>query len=149
MKNIAALLAGTVFGAGLVIGGMTEPDKVLAFLTLNSNWDATLIFVLGAAVSVAAVGFALAGRLPAPLFSQQFHTPAGTAVDRPLLLGAVIFGLGWGLSGFCPGPALVGIMTLDPRAAVFMLAYLAGVLAFQHYSRLQQAVPEGSAAGDG
>ena len=131
MNNLSALIGGLLFGAGLVVSGMTDPDKVLAFLTLGSNWDPTLMFVLGAAVSVAALGYWLVGHRAAPLFDSEFHTPTNTQLDARLLGGAALFGLGWGLVGFCPGPALVGAMTLDPRAGIFIGGFIVGVLIYE------------------
>ncbi len=150
MKNLSALLAGVLFGAGLVVAGMTNPEVVLAFLTLNANWDATLLFVLGAAVIVATIGFRVIGGRGAPLFDDEFHAPSSTLIDRRLLGGAAIFGLGWGVSGFCPGPALVGLMTLDPRAAVFLGAFVAGLLVYERWFSVAEApvVPD-SATADG
>lgn len=129
--NLAALLGGVVFGAGLVLAGMTDPDKVLAFLTLNSNWDPSLIFVMGAAVMVGLVGFTALGRAQRPLFADQFLAPVGQAIDRQLLLGAALFGVGWGVAGFCPGPAIVGVFTLDPRAWVFMVTFVVGMVLYE------------------
>ena len=131
MKNLSALLAGTIFGAGLVVSGMTDPQKVLAFLTIAPGWDATLIFVMGTAVLVTTLGYALIGKLTAPLFDGQFNLPDATQIDPRLLGGASVFGLGWGMAGFCPGPALVGVMTLDTRAMIFIVAYVVGVVAFE------------------
>ena len=133
MNNISGLLAGILFGAGLVVAGMTDPAKVLAFLTLNSHWDPTLMFVLGSAVVVTFIGYRLVGVRAAPLFDADFHAPESTAIDKRLIGGAAVFGLGWGLAGFCPGPALVGVMTLDPRAAVFLAAFVAGVLIYERW----------------
>ncbi len=133
MNNISGLLAGILFGAGLVVAGMTDPAKVLAFLTLNQHWDPTLIFVLGAAVVMTFVGYRLVGMRAAPLFDEAFHAPTSSVVDKRLLGGAAVFGLGWGITGFCPGPALVGLMTLDPRAAVFLAAFVAGMLIYERW----------------
>ena len=150
MTNLSGLLAGILFGAGLVVAGMTNPDVVLAFLTLNANWDSTLLFVLGAAVIVATIGYRVIGARSTPLFDEEFHAPTSTAIDRRLLGGAAIFGLGWGLTGFCPGPALVGLMTLDPRAAVFLGAFVAGLMIYERWFSVAQApvVPD-SATADG
>ena len=140
MKNLGGLIAGILFGAGLVVAGMTDPAKVLAFLTLNANWDATLIFVLGAAVVVTTIGYRLVGYRAAPLFDSDFHAPTSTLIDVRLLGGAAVFGLGWGIAGFCPGPALVGVMTLDPRAAVFMAAFVVGLVIYERW--LSPASPQ-------
>lgn len=133
MAITEGLIGGIVFGDGLVVAGMTDPAKVLAYLTLNQNWDPTLIFVLGAAVVFAAVGYRLVGMRTAPLFDDEFHAPTSWLIDRRLLGGSAVFGLGWRIAGFCPGPALVGLMTLDPRAAVFLVAFVAGLLIYERW----------------
>ncbi len=149
MKNFSALSAGILFGGGLVVAGMTDPLKVLAFLTLGAGWNPTLIFVLGSAVVVTFLGYRLAGTRTAPLFDTQFHTPASTVIDKRLLGGAAIFGAGWGLAGFCPGPALVGLMTLDARAAVFIAAYVAGVLLYEKWTGMTAQAAPASPTQDG
>lgn len=146
MTKLAALVAGIIFGAGLVISGMTNPDKVQAFLTLNSHWDISLIFVMGSALVVASIGYAISNRRVAPLFADDFHAPVNRVIDQPLLAGSALFGVGWALSGFCPGPAIVGAFTLDARALLFLLAYLVGVLIFEQTSALKSST---QAAVDG
>ena len=130
-KLISALLAGCLFGLGLSLSNMTNPDKVLAFLTIDQSWDATLIFVLASAVITTAVGYLVVDRRPRPLFSEKFHRSTRQRIDARLLGGAVLFGLGWGLAGYCPGPALVGALTLDPRAWIFVAGLVAGMLAYE------------------
>ena len=145
-QNLAALVGGTVFGAGLVVAGMTNPDKVLAFLTVNQHWDPALIFVMGSAVVVATLGYWLVGKRTTPLFDTAFHAPGNRLVDRPLIAGAGLFGIGWGISGFCPGPAIVGLLTFDVRAMVFIAAYVAGVFLFEWWDRQRtetQALTDG------
>jgi len=149
MPKLAALLAGIVFGAGLVVSGMTNPDKVQAFLTLNSNWDVSLIFVMGSALITAAVGYALSRTRKAPLFASTFHAPETTHIDRPLILGALLFGTGWAFSGYCPGPAIVGVFTIDTRASIFMVAYLAGVLLYQLGDQTGSVGPAYETTADG
>ncbi|MFT7651896.1 MAG: putative membrane protein YedE/YeeE [Candidatus Azotimanducaceae bacterium] len=146
-KNLSALLGGVIFGAGLVVSGMTNPDKVLAFLTLGSHWDPALMFVLGGAVVTATIGYQLVGKRHAPLFDVEFHTPTSTVIDKPLIMGAVLFGGGWGLAGFCPGPAIVGLLTLDPRAAVFMIAFVIGMIGFEQWQRRTSIGLEATADG--
>jgi uncharacterized membrane protein YedE/YeeE len=146
MNKLAALLAGIIFGAGLVVSGMTNPDKVQAFLTLNSNWDISLIFVMGSALITASIGYAISNRRAAPMFAERFHAPGATVIDQPLLVGSGLFGVGWAFSGFCPGPAIVGAFTLDARALLFLLAYLAGVLLFE---QTQASTASRPAAADG
>ncbi|MFT3816629.1 MAG: YeeE/YedE family protein [Rubrivivax sp.] len=123
---VAAALAGLVFGAGLVVSQMSDPRKVLNFLDLLGPWDASLLFVLGSAVPVAAVGFALLRRRRAPWLAPAFEPPAAPRVDAPLLLGAALFGVGWGLVGYCPGPAVAALGLLNLEALCFVPAMLAG-----------------------
>ena len=150
MKDLAALLGGIIFGAGLVVSGMTNPDKVLAFLTLGAGWDISLIFVMGSALVVAAIGYAVFGRRAAPLFEADYSMPTNKLIDKPLVGGAALFGLGWGVAGFCPGPALVGLLTLDLRAVVFVLAYVGGVLLYERLAEkltALDATPQASTDG--
>jgi uncharacterized membrane protein YedE/YeeE len=130
-KLISALLAGCLFGLGLSLSNMTNPDKVLAFLTIDQSWDATLIFVLASAVITTAIGYLMVDKRSRPLFSQQFHRAARQGIDARLLGGAVLFGVGWGLAGYCPGPAIVGALTLDPRAWIFVAGLVSGMLAYE------------------
>jgi uncharacterized membrane protein YedE/YeeE len=131
MQPVAALLAGVVFGFGLVLSGMTEPGNVIAFLNLAPGWSPALMVVMVAALVVTAIGYRLAGARSAPLFDADFHAPASTQIDRRLLVGAALFGLGWGIAGYCPGPAIVGAFTFDTRALLFIGAYVAGMLLFE------------------
>lgn len=133
MKNLSGFLAGLLFGMGLVVAGMTDPEKVLAFLTVGAHWNPSLIYVLGSAVVTASIGFAWVNRRMAPLFDESFHSPSSFVVDKRLLAGSVLFGLGWGTAGYCPGPALVGVMTLDHRAALFLIAFIVGVLIYERW----------------
>jgi uncharacterized membrane protein YedE/YeeE len=128
---IAALASGALFGIGLAISGMTDRLVVLGFLDLYGDFNPQLAFVLGGAVAVTAIAFRLVLRLPQPALATGFKLPAATAVDRQLLLGAAIFGVGWGLVGFCPGPALVGLAGGLRDAMIFVPAMLAG--SFTHY----------------
>lgn len=110
---LASFACGLIFGAGLLISGMTEPEKVLGFLDIFGAWDATLAFVMAGAVAVAAIGFALARRRSAPVFTAKFLWPERSDIDAPLVAGGVLFGIGWGLVGICPGPALVNLAGLS------------------------------------
>ena len=130
-KLISALIAGMVFGLGLSLSNMTNPDKVLAFLTLDTNWDPTLVFVLASAVITTAVGYLLVDKRRRPLFADGFSRPTNKLKEARLVGGAVLFGLGWGLAGYCPGPAIVGALTLDPRAWIFTAGLVAGMLAYE------------------
>jgi uncharacterized membrane protein YedE/YeeE len=119
-------LAGLLFGAGLLISGMADPARVLAFLTLAPGWDPSLAFVMGGALAVTVPGFALMQRHGRPVFATAFSAPANTRIERRLLLGAAIFGLGWGLVGYCPGPAVVSAGLGQWPALLFLPAMLAG-----------------------
>lgn len=125
----AALLSGLVFGAGLAIAQMTDPRKVLNFLDLAGTWDASLLFVLGGAVAVAFAGYRVVLRQAKPLLDDRFHLPQSTSVDVALIGGAVLFGLGWGLAGYCPGPVIASLGLHDPEALWFVPALALGALA--------------------
>lgn len=148
---ICAAVSGALFGAGLVISGMTDPDVVLAFLTLNEHWNPALIAVMGSAVVVASLGFAFARRRGGPIFAEKFSEPTSTKTDARLIVGAVIFGAGWGLAGYCPGPALVGAASLDYRALLFIVAYGLGMWLYQILLAPAPTSPETRAqvTGDG
>jgi uncharacterized membrane protein YedE/YeeE len=126
-RNLAAALAGLVFGLGLSIAGMIDPAKVLNFLDLTGTWDPSLAFVMGGGVIVAFVGFRLLRGRRAPLFDDTFRWPTRRDINARLVIGAALFGVGWGLVGLCPGPA-VAALALDPLyAAVFVAVALAGM----------------------
>lgn len=131
MKILIQFALGLLFGVGLIVAGMSDPAKVLNFLdvaAIGSTWDASLMFVLGGAIAVTAVGYRLVMRRGQPLFDTQFHLPASDRIDRAVLVGPAIFGIGWGLVGLCPGPALVFLGTGRTEAIVFVLAMLAGMI---------------------
>ncbi|MGV6875145.1 DUF6691 family protein [Pseudochelatococcus sp. B33] len=129
MNVIVNLLVGLLFGVGLVISGMANPAKVLNFLDLFGTWDPSLAFVMGGAVIVAFIGFRLALGRGRPVFDTAFHLPTKQDIDRPLVLGAALFGIGWGLGGFCPGPAFVAIGLGAPGTYAFVPAMLVGMWA--------------------
>jgi uncharacterized membrane protein YedE/YeeE len=123
MRTItAAFAAGLVFGAGLTFSGMIDPAKVLGFLDVFGRWDPTLAIVMAAALCVAVPGFAIARRRRAPLLAAQFAWPEKTVIDSQLLAGAALFGIGWGLVGLCPGPALANLASLSPKIFSFVAA---------------------------
>lgn len=128
MSRVASLAAGLVFGLGLGISGMTDPSKVLGFLDVTGAWDPSLMLVLGGAVGVTALCFRLILRSPAPLLGGSFHLPDRRYVDVPLLSGAALFGVGWGLSGYCPGPGVALLANVSWETWVFIPALLAGML---------------------
>jgi uncharacterized membrane protein YedE/YeeE len=129
---ISIFLAGLLFGTGLAVSDMVNPARVVGFLDIAGEWDATLILVMGAALAVTLPGFTILIQNPKPYFTDRFHLPTKQDLDMPLITGAVIFGIGWGLAGFCPGPALASLVTLDGEVVLFVCAMLAGqVLAMQ------------------
>lgn len=129
MRSLAAFFAGLTLGVGLIVSGMVSPSKVIGFLDLAGHWDPSLAFVMGGALAVSAVGFAWARRRGrAALGDEALSLPARAPIDRRLLAGAALFGVGWGIGGFCPGPGLVGVATLAPDALVFTAAMLAGMI---------------------
>jgi uncharacterized membrane protein YedE/YeeE len=132
---LASFVCGLIFGAGLLMSGMTEPEKVLGFLDIFGAWDATLAFVMAGAVAVAAIGFAIARRRSVPVFSTKFLWPERTDIDAPLVAGAVLFGIGWGLVGICPGPALVNLAGLSLPIVVFVVAMLLGMIGHEFWRR--------------
>src|SRR5260221_7206970 len=131
MPIFSAFLCGFIFGAGLVISGMTDPAKVLGFLDVlaisKGAWDPTLAIVMAAALMVSIPGLALARRRGRPLLADVAAWPTRTAIDRPLIVGAVLFGAGWGLVGLCPGPAITNLATLSPPVLLFVAAMIAGM----------------------
>ena len=122
-----ALLAGLVFGLGLLLSGMADPAKVLGFLDLAGDWDPSLALVMAGAIVVAAAGFAVARRRAKSLLGAPIQLPTKRTIDRRLIVGSTLFGAGWGLAGFCPGPALVALGMGEAKAIVFVLAMLAGM----------------------
>lgn len=123
---LAAAFSGLLFGAGLLLSGMADPARVLAFLTLGPGWDPRLMGVMAAGLAVAVPGFAWLARRDKPLFAAQFSTSTYQGVDRRLLGGAALFGLGWGLAGYCPGPAVLSAGLLQTAALLFLPAMLLG-----------------------
>src|SRR5262245_43702135 len=140
MLPVAGFLCGFVFGWGLLISGMMQPAKVLAFLDIFGAWDPSLLVVMAAALAVSGVGFALVRGRARPLFAAQSLWPDRTAIDALLLAGAALFGVGWGLSGLCPGPAIENLATLSPRLIVFVAAMAIGMVAHDVWQRRRAMV---------
>jgi uncharacterized membrane protein YedE/YeeE len=141
---LAALLCGFVFGWGLLISGMVQPAKVLGFLDVLGAWDPSLAVVMAAALTVSTLGFALTRRRRQPILATQAQWPAKTGLDRQLVAGAVLFGLGWGLVGLCPGPALENLVTLSPHVIVFVAAMAAGMLLHDLWQKRPASAPPGA-----
>lgn len=128
MRHLSMFAGGLVFGLGLWISGMSQPAKVLNFLDVTGTWDPSLLLVLGGAVCVTVIAFRFVTRRPLALFGGTLQLPASNDIDAPLVTGAVLFGIGWGIGGYCPGPALTALSTLGRDAIVFVLAMAGGAL---------------------
>lgn len=128
VKDLVAFASGVTFALGLGIGGMTQPSRVLGFLDVAGTWDPSLALVMLGAVAVYALAYRLVRRTPRPVFAPRFELPIRRDVDRPLVGGALVFGIGWGLAGMCPGPAITSIASGERAALVFVVAMLAGML---------------------
>ena len=140
MLALASLLAGLVFGLGLIVSGMANPAKVLGFLDLAGPWDPSLIFVMAGAIGIGLVAFRLAGKRTLSLLGAPLRLPQARHIDRRLLIGSTLFGLGWGIAGFCPGPGLVALGMGEAKAAVFVAAMLAGMGLFELLERRHRAI---------
>lgn len=140
VKNLlAALLAGLVFGLGLLVSGMADPAKVLGFLDLAGAWDPSLALVMAGAIGVGLLAFRAAGGRTRSLLDEEMRLPTARQIDRRLVLGSLAFGVGWGLAGFCPGPGLVALGLGQGKALIFVLAMVAGMLVFELLERGRRA----------
>ncbi|PTT76808.1 hypothetical protein DBR42_26320 [Pelomonas sp. HMWF004] len=135
MHVVFSLLAGLIFGLGLLVSGMADPAKVLGFLDLAGRWDPSLALVMAGAIAVGLVGFALARGRSRSLLGLPMTLPTARHIDRRLIGGNLLFGIGWGIAGFCPGPGLVALGMGEGKAAVFVAAMLAGMLVFELFER--------------
>jgi uncharacterized membrane protein YedE/YeeE len=130
-RILASILCGILFGIGLVISDMVNPARVLAFLDVGGNWDPSLAFVMGGALIPSSIAYAIKKSRSRPAFDTQFHVPTSRSIDTRLILGAALFGLGWGLVGLCPGPAIASLVTGRWETALFAVAMLAGMFAYR------------------
>jgi uncharacterized protein len=146
-RTIASFVCGLIFGIGLLISGMTEPSKVQGFLDIFGAWDATLAFVIAGAVAVAGAGFALARRRGTPVLGGNFAWPSRRDIDTPLVAGSALFGIGWGLSGICPGPALVDLAGLSAGIIAFVAAMVLGMFGFDLWQRRSSTANVGTPQG--
>lgn len=137
MKNLIALAAGLLFGAGLYVAMMADPDKVLAFLDLAGAWDPSLALVMVSAIAVSALGFAISRRMSAAVCGSRFEWPTRNRLDLKLLGGAALFGIGWGLTGYCPGPGLTALVINPAEGLPYLLAMIAGMLVWDRWLAAQ------------
>jgi len=128
MKTFSGLIVGIIFGLGLILSGMTNPAKVTGFLDLAGNWDPSLALVMGGAILVGLAGFRIAKTRETSLLGEDMRLPTESAIDRQLIIGGLIFGAGWGLSGYCPGPAVASLLSGGIKPIAFTLSMLAGML---------------------
>jgi hypothetical protein len=144
---IASFACGLIFGFGLLISGMTDPVKVLGFLDILGPWDPTLAFVMLGALAVSSAGFAFAKYRGAPVLASQCLWPERRSIDASLVTGSVLFGIGWGLVGLCPGPAIENLATLSPRVVLFVVAMVLGMMLQEAWQRLARVArqPVGAA----
>lgn len=129
--NITALFAGTIFGAGLALSGMTNPARVRGFLDLFGDWDPTLAFVMGGAIIVMAVAWAIQRNLLVPLFAEKFSLPSRKDLDGRLVMGSTLFGIGWGIGGLCPGPGVAALALAPESALIFLVGFVGGMVLFR------------------
>lgn len=141
MKYVPIFFAGLLFGGGLVVSGMINPQKVINFLDVFGDWDASLAFVMGGAVAVMVVGYRIVQKREKPLFEMSFSIPHRTGIDRNLIIGAIMFGVGWGLVGFCPGPAVAALTVVPSKALIFTASMLAGMYLARQLKSGNYAVP--------
>ncbi len=138
LSRLSEFAVGLLFGWGLLLSGMTDPGKVIGFLDLAGAWDPSLAFVMGGAIAVGVVAFGVARKRARTVLGGDMHLPGARQIDRPLVLGSLMFGAGWGLAGFCPGPALVSMAAGQPKAVAFVLAMIAGMVIFEWTGRRRQ-----------
>lgn len=140
MFVLTSLLAGLVFGLGLIVSGMANPAKVLGFLDLAGRWDPSLALVMAGAIAVGSVAFLLVKNRSRSLLGAEMKLPTASHIDRRLVVGSALFGMGWGIAGFCPGPGLVALGMGESKALVFVAAMLAGMVVFEILEKRRQAM---------
>ena len=133
-QNLTALFSGILFGFGLSLSQMIDRDRVLGFLDITGDWDPTLLFVLGGAVGVTLIAFRFVLHLPKPILGEKFYLPTKKDIDPSLIMGAAIFGIGWGIAGYCPGPTITALVLRIWNPVLFMIAFIIGSLGYQWYS---------------
>ncbi|MEY4017948.1 MAG: hypothetical protein RLZZ189_1746 [Pseudomonadota bacterium] len=139
--RISEFLVGLLFGLGLILSGMTDPGKVIGFLDLAGQWDPSLALVMGGAIAVGFFAFAIAKKRTVNFLGGALHLPKSNQIDKPLVIGAVLFGAGWGLAGFCPGPGLVSLASGNAKGAFFVAFMLVGMQLFEIFNRITAKQP--------
>ena len=145
MFIFTSLLAGLVFGLGLIVSGMANPAKVIGFLDLTGNWDPSLALVMAGAIIISFFAFLVAQKRTRSLIGADMRLPGGRQIDRRLVVGGLLFGIGWGIAGFCPGPGLVALGMGEVKALVFVASMLTGMITFEFLERRRPAVTQQTA----
>ena len=143
--NIASLLAGLIFGLGLIVSGMANPEKVLGFLDIAGAWDPSLAFVMAGAIIVGVVAFTVARKRTLSFLGFNMTLPANNRIEKRLIIGSMMFGIGWGIAGFCPGPALVALGAGEAKGVVFVASMVAGMVIFELFERRKAAAANAGA----
>lgn len=131
LDTLSSFIVGLIFGIGLILAGMTNPAKVIGFLDITGTWDPSLAFVMGGAILVAIVAFRFANKRTVNFLGGVMRMPTSDMIDKRLVIGSLLFGAGWGMAGFCPGPAITSIGTGNPKAVIFVIAMIAGMAIFE------------------
>jgi len=131
IDTLSSFLVGLIFGIGLILAGMTNPAKVIGFLDITGTWDPSLAFVMGGAILVAIIAFRFAKKRTVNFLGGAMRLPTSDMIDKRLVIGSLLFGAGWGMAGFCPGPAITSIGTGNPKAVIFVIAMIAGMAIFE------------------
>lgn len=137
LRNVSALIAGLIFGLGLVVSQMVNPAKVISFLDIFGNWDPSLAFVMGGGLIVTFIGYRLVWQKSKPFAADKFQVPGNRTIDKKLAMGAILFGIGWGLVGLCPGPAIAALFIGGLPVIIFLGAMALGMLVFEGWSKLK------------
>jgi uncharacterized membrane protein YedE/YeeE len=135
IDTLSSFIVGLIFGIGLIFAGMTDPSKVIGFLDVAGNWDPSLAFVMGGAILVGFIAFRFANKRTANFIGGAMHLPSKNDIDRRLIIGSLLFGAGWGMAGFCPGPAITSLGTGNPKAVIFVVAMVAGMALYELANR--------------
>jgi len=135
IDTLSSFIVGLIFGIGLIFAGMTDPSKVIGFLDVAGNWDPSLAFVMGGAILVGFIAFRFANKRTANFIGGAMHLPSKNDIDRRLIIGSLLFGAGWGMAGFCPGPAITSLGTGNPKAVIFVIAMVAGMALYELANR--------------